>query len=120
MQNTNNTPMPNALGQMAMYAQAQAQKAQVQAQRLANATYLLIHPSKANITRQAKGNNTQAQTNANLAAALLLQLYPLTQQSGLTQAQQAQVSHALLQSIYTLQNAANIAPSKQAVKQVLP
>lgn len=125
--------MPNTQGHLAMYAQAQAQKAQAQqakaqaqaqaqALRLANATYVLVKPSKANITR-TKQNATpqqQAQTNANLAATLILQLQPLVAQSGLTPTQQAQVTHALLQSVYTLQNAASIAPSKQAVQQVLP
>lgn len=133
-QQAHTTPaMPNTQGHLAMYAQAQAQKAQqaqakaqaqaqAQAQRLANATYVLVKPSKANITR-TKQNATpaqQAQTNANLAATLILQLQPLVAQSGLTPAQQTQVAHALLQSIYTLQIAANIAPSKQAVQQVLP
>lgn len=128
MQNAQNTPnktqapMPNALGQMAQFAQAQAQKAQAQAQRLANATYTLIAPTKANLTRIKPGVSQaqQAQINANFAATLVLQLYPLVQQSGLTQAQQTQVQQALLQSVYTLQNAANLAPNKKAVKQVLP
>lgn len=112
----------NALGHFALYAQAQAQKAQQQAARLANATYVLIKPSKANVTRN-KAGVTQAQqqaVNANLAATLVLQLYPLVAQSGLTAQQQAQVSQHLLQSVYTLQQAANIAPTKQAVQIVLP
>jgi hypothetical protein len=110
------------LGQFAGYAQAQAQKAAQQAARLAAATYTLVKPSKANISRNKPGI-TQAQqnvVNANLAATLILQLYPLVAQSGLTPAQQAQVSQHLLQSVYTLQQAAQIAPAKQAVQLVLP
>ena len=119
--NNNNTPTPsNISGQMALYAQSVAQKAQAQATRLANATYLLVRPSKANLARQAKGNNTQAQTNANYASAIMLQVYPLIAQSGLTQAQQQQVQQHMLHSIYTLQNAANIPATKQAVQQDLP
>lgn len=110
----------NALGQFALYSQAQAQKAQAQAQRLANAVYVLIKPSKANLQRQAKGNNTQAQTNANYAAAIMLQVYPLLASSGLN-AQQLQASQqAMLKTIYTLQIAANTPASKQAVQQQLP
>lgn len=112
--------MPNALGQLALYAQKQAQQAQVQAQRLANATYVLLHPSKANLQRAAKGNNTQAQTNANYASAILLQVYPLVAQSGLSAQQQAQVQQHMLQTIHTLQIAANVPTGKQAVQQVLP
>ena len=112
-------PMPNALGQFALYAQQQAQKAQQQAQRVANAVYVLVKPSKATLHRTATGNNTQAQTNANYASAILLQVYPLIAQSGLTQAQQTQVQQHMLQSIYTLQNAANTPVAKQAVQQVL-
>jgi len=120
--NTNTVVKGNALGQFANYAKAQAQKAQVQAQRLANATYVLVKPSKANISRQ-KAGVTQAQqnaVNANLAATLVLQLYPLVAQSGLTPAQATQVHQHLLQSVYTLQGAAGIPHNKQAVQLQLP
>lgn len=110
----------NALGQFANYAKAQAQKAQAQAQRLANATYVLVKPSKANLQRQAKGNNTQAQTNANYASAIMLQVYPLIAGAGLNAQQTAQVQQHMLHSIYLLQIAANTPQAKQAVQQVLP
>jgi hypothetical protein len=129
-QNTNPTPanvatptqtpatpaMGGALGQMALYAKAQAQKAAQQAQRLANATYTLVRPSNANLNRTPAGGKTQAQTNAQYAAAILLQVYPLIANSGLTPAQQTQVQHNLLQSIYILQGAANLPTNKQAVQ----
>jgi len=102
-------------GAYANYAKAQQAKAQAQAQRLANATYTLVKPSNANLKRAATGNNTQAQTNANYASAILLQLYPLTLQSGLTPQAQAQLTQHLLQAIYTLQNAASVPTNKQAV-----
>jgi len=126
MQNNTATLTPivknNALGQFAHYAQAQAQKAQAQAQRLANATYVLVKPSKANITRNKQGVTAQqqAQVNANLAATLVLQLYPLVAQSGLTPAQQAQVQQHLLQSVYTLQQVTTLPASKYAVQLQLP
>jgi thiamine monophosphate synthase len=100
----------------------QAKLAAQQAQQLANATYVLIKPSKANITRVKVGVSPaqQAQINANLAATLVLQLYPLVAQSGLTPQQAQQVSQALLKSVYVLQGAANLPQSKLAVQQILP
>jgi len=111
-----------AYGPFANFAKAQAQKAAAQAARLAAATYTLVRPGNAHISRNKPGATQaqQAAVNANLAARLVLQLYPLVAQSGLTPAQAAQVSQHLLQSVYTLQQAAHIAPAKQAVQLVLP
>lgn len=116
------TPTTTALGSVALYAKAQAAKAQAQAQRLANATYVLIKPGKANLSRVKPGitPQQQAQVNANFAATLVLQLYPLVAASGLTPQQQTQVQQHLLQSVYTLQQAAAIPATKQAVQLQLP
>jgi hypothetical protein len=112
--------MPNALGQMARFAQTQAAAAAAQAARLAAATYVLVRPSKANLSRPATGGKTQAATNANYAAAVMLQVYPLIAASGLTPAQQAATQQQLLNAIYTLQVAAAIPTAKQAVQLQLP
>jgi hypothetical protein len=118
--NVNTPALPNALGQFALYAQKQASLAAQNAQRLANATYTLLKPSNANLHRTPAKGNTQAQTNANYAAAILLQVYPLVASSGLTPAQTTQVQQNLLASIYNLQGVANLPASKIAVAQVLP
>jgi hypothetical protein len=111
-----------AYGAFANYAKAQQQKQVAQQQRLANATYVLVKPSKANITRQKQGV-TQAQqnaVNANLAATLVLQLYPLVAQSGLTPQQQTQVQQQLLQAVYVLQQHTTLPTTKYAVQLQLP
>jgi len=133
MQTTAKPQSPNVVSQMAQYKAIQQAKqakqarlAQQQAQALANATYVLVKPSNANIASQAQARvkphytaQQVQQVHANLAATLVLQLYPLVAQSGLAPAQQNMVQQALLKATYALQGAASIAPAQQAVQQIL-